>query len=469
MRTNAPLVCLILTIAFASSSQGASEQDTLCLQAQPIADEYVRSLELTSWSMELGKWITRHGYQAKVDTFHQIDWFRWAYEQYCFKTRTESSGCTTEYSFFDNGNYENPRAILQQVVIIDGRTQRDGEFRQRVWEIISDSLTRKYGLPGSLPQDELLSPFNLGGPSVQMRSRLWQDGAKRIVLTEHFQWNKGVRTDFILLLGRAKALDSLVHRVQQLEPEYDPSPEICDSIRLTRSPLKLFCHPPDTSKKIALSDLLKCGRLVAERERAGDSAHMPLYRMALYVIGQSYVPSGTGDGPCPPDVDTLKQYGIIFEWNQLGANWHISKEPLIDVYTKYPNSRWGQLAFLFLQNGGWCLSGMCNGNNGPEVVKNGEKFLSRFPESIYAPAVLLTVAKGYETNWNVSTCDSSSAYMYDPKYRVDEDSRLKAIAEYERILSAYPDSREAEVAGARLPRLKLGVNTGRTEFFFIYD
>lgn len=456
----------------------SNEQDSLRLVAQAVVDEYVRTLNLTSWSMDLAQWITNHGYKGVVDTFQAVDWSQWEFEKYCFKTRIEENECSAEYSFFDDGDYSNPKAILQQVVIFDRRTKRNGEIDQRVWETISDSLTKRYGAPSTVPEDDLLSPFYLGALRNEREPRFWQDSVKRIILTEHFRWKDDVRTDFFMLLSRERALDSVLHRCQGLEQSYENTSifrggglisEICDSLRLTKTPLNFFCQP-DGSRKTQLNDLVRCGDFISEAERAGDSAHLPLYLMALYMYGQSYSPQGNGDGLGPwSDVDTLKHYNILFDWSHLGKVWEYSKKPLIDIYTKYSNSRWGQLAFVILQNAGWCLDGMCNGNNGPEVVSKGEEFLNRHPESIFIAAILLTIAKGYETNWNISTCEIESQYMYDPNYRSDEYSRLKAIETYERILTAYPASGEAEIARLRLPRLKLGINTGRTDYFFIYD
>src|SRR5512146_1479041 len=101
-----------------SSVQGSSAADTTHFRPEEIAGQYVSALNLTSWSAELGPWITEHRYTGAVDTFHEVESFQWPYEQYCFKTRTESGGCKTEYSFFDNGDHVKPGAILQQAVIV---------------------------------------------------------------------------------------------------------------------------------------------------------------------------------------------------------------------------------------------------------------------------------------------------------------------------------------------------------------
>jgi hypothetical protein len=491
MKIVAPLsLCLSLSLILASlpgrsefptlvsgnSCDTSNGRDTLGEVSQTVADDYVRTLALTSWSMDLAQWIGKHRYAAAVDTFQQGDYQQWEFEKYCFKTRIERNELTTEYSFFDNGDYSNPKAILQQVVIFDRRTKRNAEIGQRVWDTISDSLTKRYGAPTAVPKDDMLTPFHLGAILDKRQPRFWQDNIKRIVLAEYFRFEGGPRTDFIMLLSRERALDSLLHRNEAVEHQYSGvvrgdllRAEICDSVRLTKTPLNKFCGS-DASAKGRLADLIQCGNFVADAERTGDFAGLPLYRMALYAFGELYSPKGNGDGSGPwRDVDTLKHYNVVFEWSHLGGGWEYSYAPLIDIYTKFYNSHWGQLAFLILQNSGWCPDGMCNGNNGPEVVSKGEEFLKRYPESSYTPAILLTIAKGHETNWNVSTCKIESPYMYDAGYRSDETSRQLAIAKYERILTEYPKSPEAEIAKVRLPRLKLGINSGRSDYFFIYD
>jgi hypothetical protein len=459
------------------SGDTSNQQARNAILAQSIANNYVKILNLTSWSMELAKWIEEHGYKGVVDTFQETDWHRWEFEKYCFKTKIETEQSSVEYSFFDNGDFQNPKAILGQVVIFDRRTNPTGGISQGVWDTISDSMTSKYGRPSSVPKNKMLTPFDLGVIRHEWKPRSWQDGVERIVLAEYFRFEGGGRKDVIMLLSRGRALDSLLHRNQAVEFEYtglfrrvSHIDDICDSLRSKKTPLKRFCGS-DLSAKDRLAALIRCGIFISGAERAGDSADLPLYRMALYVFGASYHPQGNGDQSGPwNDVDTLKHYNVTFQWDHLGGGWEYSDEPLNDIYTRYSYSRWGKVAFVMLQNVGWCPEGMCNGNNGPTVVSRGEEFLERYPDGEFTPEILLTIAKGHETNWNVSTCSiSGSDYMYDPNNRSDEVSRLKAIATYERILTEFPKSPEAEISKVRLPRLKLGINTGRRDYFFIHD
>ncbi len=477
-RITRPSLTAFLVLSFVLVPDTFVGQNKLRLAADSIVAGYVGALNQTWWSAELANWIVNNQYKGIVDTFQSSDSHHWEFEDYCFKTRIESNGRTAEYSFFDNGDWTNPRAILQQVLIFDRRTKHNSSLDEAVWEGISDSLSKMYGPPSSVPEDKMLLPFYLGALREERECRFWQDSVKRIILAEYFRWEGPTRTDFILLLSRQRSLDSPVHASAMLEQSYDfstsflngvHSSEICDSLRLLRTPFDVFCGH-DSLRNNSLDNLLKCGEFVEEAERMHDSVHLPLYRAALYLFGRSYTPQGNGDGMGPwNDVDTLKHNNIIFEWSHLGEGWEYSKQPLIDLSTRYPDSRWGEIAFVELQNAGWCLDGMCNGNNGPEVISRGEEFLKRHPNNTFVAAILLTIAKGYETNWNVSTCDPESPYMYDENNRFDQDSRRKAIATYERIITAYPRSTEARIAKLRLPRLKLGINTGRRDFFFIYD
>jgi hypothetical protein len=494
MRTYSRLAFLLpMLLVFLLQSSVASEvyspnwlgnptgEDTLQAQALIIAGEYLSALNLTPWSMELQPWVTTHSYKAAVDTFQQEDWTRWEFEKYSFKTRLEHNQCTAEYSFFVNDDYTAPKVRLEQVVIYDRRTKRNGQLDERVWKAIADSLTSLYGSAGKVPKDdEMLLPFSLG-PDLHGRPPLfWEDTLKRIVLAEDYEWfQPGVRTDLFKLLARTKGLDARTTRAQDLEGTYDrsnPLPqggllaEVCDSLRGINTPFAGLCQQLPM-QKVELDDLLRCGAFVKETESSSDSSRLPLYRMALYAFGELFTPEGSADAPDTTGaVDTLRHYNILIEGDHLGQTWRQNRQPLVETYSRYASTRWGQLAFVMVQQAGWCMDDECNGNFGPQVISKGEEFLNRFPQSTFASAVLLTIAKGYETNWNVSTCSvDHSDYMYDENYRNDVASWAKAIATYERILSLYPTSPEAEIAKLRLPRLRLKLNTDTRDFFFIYD
>lgn len=454
----------------ASKSAGSpGEKDTLQLLARKIAAGYVKGLNGTSWSMELTQWIRRHGYRGKVDTARPGQWAEWEYQHYGFHTWTEEDERDVGFSFFDNGDYLHPEAILQQVSISDGRTGGSARLKQQVWDIISDSLTKRYGPPGRVPDDDLLSPFNLDASPGELTPRFWQDGARRIVLATDFGWEGSARRDFILLLAREKALDSLIHLYRKAESQSYRGlvSEVRDSLRPLNTAFNVFCSPKD-SQKTSFDDLVRCGKFVAAAGHTADSVHIPLYLLALQMYGETYIPPGAGLHDSP-QIDTLKRYDIVFDMNPLGGGWAYSAKPLVSLYDRYADSHWGQIAFVLLQRTGWCLNGMCNGNYGPKVVSQGNAFLKSHPKGVLVPAVLLTVAKGYETNWDVSICDTDSPYMYDPDYRNDESARVNAIATYERIIDEYPSSVEATVAGLRLARLRLGIYNGRADYFFIYD
>jgi len=484
-------LCAILPFVFAPSPNQADPDrgtapppavpvifnDSLLSVAMPIANAYVGSLNSTLWSEELSSWLSKTAYSGVVDTFQGVDIEQWESEKFCFRTDTVQNGCTVTYSFYDDGNFVQPRGILQQVEILDRRTKPSEKMTAVVWGIISDSLTRSFGASQAVPKDAMLHPFDLGPVDNERENVFWQDSVKRIILAAYYTWDAGGRSDCIVLFSRALALDSLLRRKGELETRQAGMvvgnamrAEICDSLRAINSPLVRLSTPAQSSDR-RLSELIDCGEFVSAARRRGDTAHLPLYRMALYAFGSTYTP-GSPEGPGPfKDVDTLRHYNIVFEGSSIGGPaWEYSDAPLVTLYNESPASHWGQLAFLILQNSGWCLDNMCNGNNGPIVIAKGEEFLKQFPGSQFIPQVLLTIAKGHETNWNVSTCDpKESEYLYDGDRRDDEASRLKAIELYERILKEYPGSPEAGVAEARLPRLKLMINTDKRDYMFIYD
>jgi hypothetical protein len=321
-----------------------------------------------------------------------------------------------------------------------------------------------------------MDPFDGWGVERGWTQLLWQDSVKRIVLAKYYTWRQSGRIDLIVLFARSRAADDVMRRKVDAENQcaalYGVEAlrrEICDSLRSKRTPFDRLCKSTTTPKD-PLAELIACGLFVAAETRNRDSANLLLYRMAIYAFGNTYAPPWKWTDSIARDIDTLGKFNVVFQYSHLGESWVYSHSPIIKICDEYPRSYWGQWAFVIMQNLGWCPDGMCNGNQGPLVISKGEDFLHRYPENRFTSEVLLTIAKGHESDWNVSTCDpQQSEYMYDEGNRNDQSSRLKSIAVYERILKEYPDSPEAGVAKARLPRLKLGINTNTRDFMFIYD
>lgn len=154
-------------------------------------------------------------------------------------------------------------------------------------------------------------------------------------------------------------------------------------------------------------------------------------------------------------------------------------ELLSDVWRKYPNTEWGEYAFLNLLHSGWNpgsdgYSRPANPDTFRDVAEHGEAFLASHPHSPNRLEVLFAVATAYETWWSVSL-DPGDGEVYGPyprraeNVRTKDAARLKAIAFYEQIERLAPGSSYALFAARHLPRLRLRLDTGFRLWFCVGD
>ncbi len=142
------------------------------------------------------------------------------------------------------------------------------------------------------------------------------------------------------------------------------------------------------------------------------------------------------------------------------------------VWRDYPNTAWGGEAFLLFESMGWDSSGMCEAGSDQfrTVIANAEKFLADHPASPHRLDVTLAKGMAYETWWSLSRARPGDDYVEAAKYRDGAAAaRQKAIGIYEQIAKIAPDGAEAAYSRRRVPRLKLGIDTGQRAFFCIYD
>ena len=143
------------------------------------------------------------------------------------------------------------------------------------------------------------------------------------------------------------------------------------------------------------------------------------------------------------------------------------------VWREFPESRWGEDAFLRLLRMGWDTSHMCQGGEVQyrRVIELAEQFLAEHPESRHRRRILFTLAQAHETKWSVFKAGPEDIYARDPRTDTDEaQSALKrAIELYSGIATSAPDRPEAAYARRQVPRLKLGILTDQRRFFCIHD
>jgi hypothetical protein len=150
------------------------------------------------------------------------------------------------------------------------------------------------------------------------------------------------------------------------------------------------------------------------------------------------------------------------------------------VWREFPDSQAGQLAFLELQQHGWYEGSDTGCPANPDVfqhvIERGGAFLAQHPATQFRKEVLFTLAVANESWWSVARAPADDGWVSAVPYpRKDLNkqqaaaARLRAINYYQEIVNLAPESPEAASAGRRLPRLKLGLDTGQRRFFCSFD
>ncbi len=191
-----------------------------------------------------------------------------------------------------------------------------------------------------------------------------------------------------------------------------------------------------------------------------------------------------GDNREAADVGSIRtqlaKFGVILGGNLHDGGLAYNQDLVWRVWREFPGSQAGQLAFLELQQRGW-YTGQgpgCPANPDlfHDVIKHGEAFLEQHPTTPFRKEVLFTLAVANESWWSVAHAPADDAWVsavpYPRKHLNKEQAaaaRERAIDYYQQIVKLAPDSPEAASAGRRLPRLKLGLDTGQRRFFCSYD
>lgn len=139
------------------------------------------------------------------------------------------------------------------------------------------------------------------------------------------------------------------------------------------------------------------------------------------------------------------------------------------AWSEYPDTIWGQRAFLMLQKLG-CVTRHfpCPGPNCYlSVIEQGEKFLERYPDSALRTEQIYHLALANETWWSVGQAQPGDITAQGAKVTraTAERARVRAIELYEELLRIAPGTPEGRKAEIAIPRLKLRLDTGQRMFF----
>jgi hypothetical protein len=175
----------------------------------------------------------------------------------------------------------------------------------------------------------------------------------------------------------------------------------------------------------------------------------------------------------------LARYGV-----KLGGMLHYGglayrRELLWRVWRESPETEGGELAFLELQSRGWNTDPDDGCPRNPdlfrEVIERGEEFLARHPRSDFRTEVTYALAQANESWWSIGHAPVDDPWVSAPPYprrgenaRTAEEARQRAIRYYRQVVQDAPGTARATSASRRLPRLLLGLDTGRRTFFCSY-
>ena len=169
------------------------------------------------------------------------------------------------------------------------------------------------------------------------------------------------------------------------------------------------------------------------------------------------------------------QHKLTLEYSELGGGFYYQRDLLWRVWQQYPETEWGERAFVVLLELGWDTSGTCakGSEQFREMIRQGESFLQQRPTSPHRAVILLLVGQAYATWWSLSneTADSPMADYADPK-RYNEgaqQARLKAIGYFEQVAQLAPETKFAEYAHLILPALRNQQIQTAYKFFCVYD
>lgn len=200
---------------------------------------------------------------------------------------------------------------------------------------------------------------------------------------------------------------------------------------------KAINHGLKSGKPAEIENVLQTA-LIELRATDRTSTNYPARAFCIHEL----VPSGLSPGKGPiavhgkgptDDVRRFLALGIVYKYYDPDDSWKLRVGPvdLTDLAENHLDSPWGRQAFLMMTWMGWS-QGACQ--EGPdqfrEVIRHGEEFLNKLPNSEISADVRLEVAKAYTTWWDLSR--SRPDQSIDPrKYEPGaEQARKKAILLY---------------------------------------
>jgi len=221
---------------------------------------------------------------------------------------------------------------------------------------------------------------------------------------------------------------------------------------------------------------------ILDESKLAPAAHRPPLLLAADRLADQLRFSAVA-APTPETkhhLDQLAEYGLSFEWSQLGAAWVYTHELLWKVWRDYSASPWADDAFIQLLARNWDTSFDCrNGSDSfRTVIRQGEDFVAGHAQSQYRLETVYFLAQANETWWSLSRARACTTpgesdcdeYVDPSKYRLGaEEARQKATDYYQQVLRMTASTDIVVDARGHLGNIQQKVDTVQRRFYCIYD
>jgi hypothetical protein len=432
----------------------------LAQDVEAMASGMVAAVDSTAWGVRYsgGKSCREYFASAYGEPYTSVSAWSW----HCDAT---SNGIVTESYYYALSG----AAVLLRLDI--GLPEANQKSSEPVRALIEAELTQRFGAPltARLPAGY---PRPGGGPQVRISH--WHTQTDDLLLFDGPFYLSPLRPrGGVRLIALASAMNDAISDDAKM-PDVLLAVGTTDEERrrLERELAPLYDNSAPTVGKLV--------RLLgAARTAEGNRKAANLLAADSMTTGLAGV---LGDGEHVAEAEAagrqLAEFGVRLGPQQKDG-LRYDHELLSEAWGKYPNTEWGEGAFLKLEQMAWDPAS--DGYSRPEnpdtfrdVVEHGEAFLAGHPNSPVRLRVLFAVASAYETWWSVSLAPASDEnYGVYPRRAENErrgdEARLKAIADYEQIERMAPSSDFALWASRHLPRLRLRLDTGFRRWFEVGD
>ena len=435
------------------------ENATPAVPAGQLAEQMLRGLDRVPWTQVYKR---SSGACTYLPVHPNLRRGLLDYASYCMELRGE---VISEALYYPLGEVEPANRLMRaDFRLVNGYPELSAE----VEDLVAAKLSARYG-PGSTPERS----FEIG-VSKPAPGRVWMTGDLTIFLHRNRTHLPivGVREGVQIIAVRNEVLrerekvrsaeramqsrSRLSHAVLQMDVNRKLGgeflgPTSVDDVRrnLMRTLRWDRTADPDTrAAALVAADALtvQLGQVLLAQSPANGVEIMATANRQLVPLGVRYTGVGHYSG------------ALEYDRSLLSKAWE-----------HYPDTAWGQRAFLLLQ------SLACSIPN-PEckqpncfrtVIRNAETFLTKYPAGELRLEALHQLGQAYETMWSLSKAgkDDLTTQGSDVSAAEGEQAHVRALEIYDQLIRLAPESPEGQTARLSLPRLKLKLDTGERRFF----